>query len=401
MDRLVLELKLPPSDAYYKIRNVLDNINGNFQLLPPFFPPSSLLTPSAVIEDYFQDPEVAENFRVSPELGNVVFASGEHGWSFSLTQMAQIYLDGHELHPRETVKHTEFAKRLWGDKYFDAETRKFLNAPKGSDHPRSFIEFVLEPVYKIYSQLLSEEPKDLQPVLAELGIHLSKEELALDVRPLIKVVLRRFFGRASGFVDMVVQHVPSPVAGAQRKIETTYTGPLDGTLGRSLLACDPKGPLLINVSKLLPMVSHQRFYALGRVLSGTLKAGDRVKVLGEHYTLENEEDMAIEEATALFLSETRCVLFFLLFPSISLILFTATTSRSTASLPATLCSSRASTTPSARRPPSPTCAPPRISSSSARSGVSPPFHSLSSVLIPLQVQHQVGDEGGDRALQPC
>ena len=28
LDRLVLELKLPPSDAYYKIKHTLDEING-------------------------------------------------------------------------------------------------------------------------------------------------------------------------------------------------------------------------------------------------------------------------------------------------------------------------------------------------------------------------------------
>jgi len=49
MDRLIVELKLPPSDAYYKLKNVIDGVN-------------------AVIEDYFQDAEQAEQFRISPEL---------------------------------------------------------------------------------------------------------------------------------------------------------------------------------------------------------------------------------------------------------------------------------------------------------------------------------------------
>ena len=31
LDRLVLELKLPPSDAYYKIKHTLDEINGVIQ----------------------------------------------------------------------------------------------------------------------------------------------------------------------------------------------------------------------------------------------------------------------------------------------------------------------------------------------------------------------------------
>ena len=28
IDRLMLELKLPPTDAYYKIRHIIDEVNG-------------------------------------------------------------------------------------------------------------------------------------------------------------------------------------------------------------------------------------------------------------------------------------------------------------------------------------------------------------------------------------
>ena len=28
IDRLILELKLPPTDAYYKLRNIIDEVNG-------------------------------------------------------------------------------------------------------------------------------------------------------------------------------------------------------------------------------------------------------------------------------------------------------------------------------------------------------------------------------------
>ena len=43
------------------------------------------------------------------------------------------------------------------------------------------------------------------------------------------------------------------------------------------------------------------FYAYGRVVSGTLKQGQEVKVLGEAYTLEEEEDIAVARASRLWL----------------------------------------------------------------------------------------------------
>lgn len=47
----------------------------------------------------------------------------------------------------------EFARRLWGDQYFDKKTRKFVKKPPHQGASRSFVEFVLEPLYKIFSQV--------------------------------------------------------------------------------------------------------------------------------------------------------------------------------------------------------------------------------------------------------
>lgn len=43
----------------------------------------------------------------------------------------------------------------------------------------------------------------------------------------------------AGFVDMCVQHIPSPQEGARNKIEHTYSGGLDSDLGEAMAECDP------------------------------------------------------------------------------------------------------------------------------------------------------------------
>lgn len=43
-----------------------------------------------------------------------------------------------------------------------------------------------------------------------------------------------------GFVDMCVQHIPSPQGGARTKIEHTYTGGLDSDLAEAMTECDPE-----------------------------------------------------------------------------------------------------------------------------------------------------------------
>jgi len=47
------------------------------------------------------------------------------------------------------------------------------------------------------------------------------------------------------------------------------------------------------------------FDAFGRVLSGTVKVGQRVRVLGENYTPDDEEDMTEQTITDVWLYNTR------------------------------------------------------------------------------------------------
>lgn len=72
-----------------------------------------------------------------------------------------------------------------------------------------------------------------------------------------------------------------------------------------MLKCDPKGPLMIHITKLYPNKELTHFDAMGRVFSGRIKLGERVKVLGENYSLEDEEDMAVEDVTGLKVLNAR------------------------------------------------------------------------------------------------
>ena len=51
-----------------------------------------------------------------------------------------------------------------------------------------------------------------------------------------------------------------------------------------MTACDADGLLMVNLTKMYHKPDCESFDAFGRVLSGTLKVGDEVKVLGEAYS---------------------------------------------------------------------------------------------------------------------
>ena len=128
VDRLLLELRLPPSDAYYKLKQTIEEVNTILSQIDP-------------------DPAL----RVSPERGNVAFASTSMGWCFTLKSFAQMYADTYGA-----VDVDQFAVRLWGNLYFDPETRKFSKRPAiGGTRvlKRGFEHFILEPLYKLYTQV--------------------------------------------------------------------------------------------------------------------------------------------------------------------------------------------------------------------------------------------------------
>lgn len=91
------------------------------------------------------------------------------------------------------------------------------------------------------------------------------------------------------------------------QVERTYSGPQSSDLVSSMRACDPNGPVMVHVTKLYHTTDAQSFRALGRVFSGTVRKGMTIKVLGEGYSPEDEEDMMKVEVEDIWAGESRLV----------------------------------------------------------------------------------------------
>jgi 116 kDa U5 small nuclear ribonucleoprotein component len=165
---------------------------------------------------------------------------------------------------------------------------------------------VLEPVYKIYSQVLGGEVDELATTLSLLGVRLRKLQLKMDPKPLLRLVFRQLLGSPSGFVDMCTRHTPSPLQGAAVKVSQFYTGDQGGPEALAMRACSSAGPLVINVVKLLSAPdSSSGFLGFARVLSGTVSVGMSVRVLGESYSVEDEEEMAVRVISGISIGQAR------------------------------------------------------------------------------------------------
>ena len=94
---------------------------------------------------------------------------------------------------------------------------------------RSFVHFILEPFYKIVSSAISNEKAELLPVTKKLGIFLHKKDFNLDIKPLLKLVLTRFFGSVSCIVDSMVQNFKQAAEGTKIKVSNYYRNSEDDT----------------------------------------------------------------------------------------------------------------------------------------------------------------------------
>ncbi|XP_026194334.1 116 kDa U5 small nuclear ribonucleoprotein component, partial [Cyclospora cayetanensis] len=256
LDRLVLELRLRPQDAYYKIKCMLDELNETLETicsmrgLPPLV--------------------------VSPRNRNLVFAMSQFSFVFSVESFAALYFDSYVFNPTATQaegssssdanvtpkaaalfggvsmekllkaealqqqlqqqsqqgearisrrkKHKEtdevanegdhtkddtpadvytqlelFEIALWGDFYRDPETHRVVSAPPFPDAPRMFVEFILEPLYKLLAHCVAEERPTLEPTLAEEGAVASAMKAVDRKSPYLMIYTTKNYHRPNNY----------------------------------------------------------------------------------------------------------------------------------------------------------------------------------------------------------
>jgi len=68
---------------------------------------------------------------------------------------------------------------------------------------------------------------------------------------------------------------------------------------------------MVYTTKLYPTSDATVFHVFGRVMSGTLRATQNVRILGENYSLQDEEDSRHGQVGRLWISEARYLLVYL------------------------------------------------------------------------------------------
>lgn len=105
---------------------------------------------------------------------------------------------------------------------------------------------------------------------------------------------------------MIAKHIPSAASASKVKVDRLYTGPLDSEVATTMSECDSLGPTVVMVSKLLSTTDAESFLAVGRIMSGKLQTSSAVRVLGEGYNPDfDDEDQALSRVGRIYLSGGR------------------------------------------------------------------------------------------------
>lgn len=135
-------------------------------------------------------------------------------------------------------------------------------------------------------------PHEEALALAEkMSIKLTVDEKDLREKQILKVMMRKWLPAGDALLQMIVIHLPSPVTAQKYRMEMLYEGPMDDAAAVAVKTCDASGVLMMYISKMVPTSDKGRFYAFGRVFSGTVSTGQKVRIMGANYTPGKKEDL--------------------------------------------------------------------------------------------------------------
>uniref|UniRef100_A0A8C7QK22 Tr-type G domain-containing protein n=1 Tax=Oncorhynchus mykiss TaxID=8022 RepID=A0A8C7QK22_ONCMY len=247
MDRALLELQLKPDALFATFQRIVENVN-------------------VIIATYGEDEGgPMGSIMVDPMVGTVGFGSGLHGWAFTLKQFAEMYV------AKFTVCLCLFM---------------FVFSPLGVAHTSE--------INNVFDAIMNFNKETADKLIKKLDVKLDADDKEKEGKPLLKAVMRRWLPAGDALLQMITIHLPSPVTAQRYRCELLYEGPGDDEAAMGIKNCDPKAPLMMYISKMVPTSDKGRFYAFGRVFSGMVATGQKVRIMGPNYTPGKKEDLYLK-----------------------------------------------------------------------------------------------------------
>ncbi|XP_027427421.1 elongation factor-like GTPase 1 isoform X1 [Zalophus californianus] len=270
IDRLIVELKFTPQEAYSHLKNILEQINAltgtlftskvleeraeretESQVNPNTDPGEQVYDWSTGLEDTDDS-----HLYFSPDQGNVVFTSAIDGWGFGVEHFAKIYSQ------KIGIKKEVLLKTLWGDYYISMKAKKIMKVDQAKGRKPLFVQLILENIWSLYDAVLKKDREKIDKIVTSLGLKIgAREARHSDPKVQINAICSQWLPISHAVLAMVCQKLPSPLDMTAERVERLMcTGsqtfdslpPETQALKAAFMKCgsEDTAPVIIFVSKM-------------------------------------------------------------------------------------------------------------------------------------------------------
>ncbi|KAL3866062.1 hypothetical protein ACJMK2_043403 [Sinanodonta woodiana] len=269
IDRLILELKMEPLEAFIHLQQTLEQVN---------LVTSELFTTEVMEKNYQQtdgDQEGTEqtydwtedadefeerNIYFCPTQGNVVFASAYDGWGFTIHHFAELFAK------KLGVNSSVLEKTLWGDFYLNSKMKRIQKGAQSKAKKPLFVQVVLENIWAVYNAVMVRKDKEMiEKIIKSLDLKISaRDSRHSDSRVQLQAIISQWLPVSSAVLSIVVDKLPSPLEMSEEKVEKLMCSqsrrfdsfPAETQkLKKVFMECDSseEAPVILFVSKMFPV----------------------------------------------------------------------------------------------------------------------------------------------------
>ena len=281
-DRLLLELRQAPDEVTNTVISAIEATNSLIK--------EALSSEAAIGPD-------CTSWLVSLVEGSVILGSGYFGWLCSFEQMAG--LAARENNPNASVEEIR--------EYVARAKLASLSSPATL---RNAIEMIMvRPLLRIHRCVEKQDRQLMEERLPIWGVRMETHDYDQPWKQQLKKVLAAALPANICMLRQFMDHLPAPNVAQQYRMrylchwmesglpirgdsadhhksdDDDESIPVQNSatmqlLSASLKSCNPEGPLMVFIVKMVPLPpQNKHLVAMGRVYSGTVRAGDMVHVM--------------------------------------------------------------------------------------------------------------------------
>ena len=200
----MVELQLEQEELYQTFQRIVEIVN-------------------VIVSTYADNDGHMGDMKVTPNNGSVGFGSGLHGWAFTLKHFSEMYAS------KFCVDIDKMMTKLWGENFFNPKTKKWSKT-KAEDNKRFFCMYILDPIFMVCDAIMNFKKEQTEKLLGKLTTAQGKcvkdvlkhDELQMEGKPLMKVVMRNWLPAGEAMFQMIVIHLPSPVTAQRCRYITSF-----------------------------------------------------------------------------------------------------------------------------------------------------------------------------------